>query len=240
MHFIYIDDSTDRPHNAFSAISIPHERWSEAFDYVKKWRQHLKDVHGIPLNYELHATNFLSGRGSDGRLTHLSRHTRALIFHKHFAVVDYMFHYQVRIFNVCNGEDNQFKAFERLLNRINRTMSAWGTYGHLICDEGKERQYTRLVRKMKVYNPIPSKFGVWDDGSATKNIPLDRIIEDPQFKKSENSYFIQLADFVAMGLLRREVPTPSAKRRRITKSFDQLAHTVVTECNPKDTMGIIR
>lgn len=240
MHLIYIDDSTDRPVHAFSAIAIPHERWNDCFAFLKRWRQHLRDVHGVPLTYELHATEFLSGRGSDGRLKHLSRHTRSQIFHKTFQVVEYMSKYDVRVFSVCHQQDDQFRAFERLLNRINRTLESWGTYGHLICDEGKEHQYTSLVRKMKVHNPIPSKLGSWADGGATKNIPLTRIIEDPQFKRSSNSYFIQTADFLAHGLLRREVPTPKARQRRIHKSFEQLARSTVKECNPHDPFGIIR
>lgn len=240
MHLIYIDDSSDRPTHAFSALAIPHERWAESFEYLRSWRKHLRDTSGIPLTYELHATEFLSGRGSDGRLRHLSRHERSKIFHKTFEVVEYMTKYDARLFNVCLSQDDQFRSFERMLNRINRTLETWGSYGHLICDEGKEQQYTSLVRKMRVHNPIPSNMGAWGDGSVVKNIPLTRIIEDPQFKKSQSSYFIQTADFIAHGLLRREVPTPKARQRRITKSFDQLRTITVKECNRKDEFGIIR
>ena len=35
-----------------------------------------------------------------------------------------------------------------------------------------------------------------------KNTVIDRILEDPFFKNSEMSYFIQLADFCAYALLR--------------------------------------
>lgn len=240
MHLIYIDDSTDRPTNVFSALAIPHRQWNTAFEYIKKWRIHLRDVHGIPLGFEIHSTAFLSGRGSDGTLSHLSRHTRSQIFHKHFEVVEFMHRWGVRIFNVCNNDDDQYRAFERLLNRINRTMVAWDSFAHLICDEGKERQYIAMVRRMRVHNPIPSNQGGWPDGGVTKNIPIERIIEDPQFKSSQKSYFIQVADIVAFGLLRREVPTPKARQRRIHKSFEKLDLTLTRECNRQDPFGIIR
>ena len=240
MYFIYIDDSTDRPTNVFSAMAIPHEQWSEAFDYIKLWRKYLKDVHDIPVGYELHATELLSGRGSSNRLRHLSRGKRAQIFHKTFRVVEYMKRYGVLVFNVCNNDDNQFRAFERLLNRINRNMNAKNDFAHLVCDEGKEHQYTTLVRKMKIFNPIPSNTGVWPGGAPFRNITLDRILEDPQFKRSSKSYFIQTVDFVAFGLLRRERPTPAARRQRIHRSFDQLTNITVKECNPRDPYGIIR
>lgn len=241
MYFVYIDDSTDRPINIFSAIAIPHDRWNEAFEYIKKWRTHLKEVHNIPLGYELHATEFLSGRGASEFLRSLSRHKRAQIFHKTFEVIEYMkAEYGVHVFNVCTQNDSQYQAFERLLNRINRTMQSWDSYAHLICDEGKENQYISMTRKLRVYNPIPSNSGVWDNGDYTRNIPIERILEDPQFKNSKNSYFIQTADFIAYGLLRRENPTPNAKKRRINKSFDQLENCLVKACNRKDAKGIIR
>ncbi|MEQ9567421.1 MAG: DUF3800 domain-containing protein, partial [Pseudomonadales bacterium] len=133
-----------------------------------------------------------------------------------------------------------FRAFERLLNRINRTLLAWDSYAFLICDEGKEQQYTQLVRKMRVHNPIPSNQTFWSDGNVTRNIPIDRILEDPHFKPSHESYLIQTADFLAHGLLRREVPTSAARKRRIHLSFDQLDAVLVPECNRADPKGVIR
>ena len=148
--------------------------------------------------------------------------------------------WDVRLFNVCNADDDQYRAFERLLNRINRTLVAWDSYAFLICDEGKEQQYTQLVRRMRVHNPIPSNQTFWDDGNFTRNIPIDRILEDPHFKPSHDSYFIQTADFMAHGLLRRERPTKTSRQRRIHVSFDQLDEVLVRECNRADPKGVIR
>jgi len=240
MYLVYIDDSTERPCNIFSAMAVPHDKWNASFEYLKKWRKHLKDVHGIPMGYEMHATQFLSGRGSNGQLAALSRHKRSQIFHKSFEVVEDMHRLGVRRFHGCNNDDDQFRAFERLLNRINRTMTAWDSYAHLICDEGKETQSVRMVRRMRVHNPIPSMYSSWGTGAVPKNIPLDRIVEDPHFKRSSVSYFIQTVDFLAHGLLRREIPTPKARKRRIHLSFNQLDSVLTKECNKADPHGVIR
>ncbi len=133
------------------------------------------------------------------------------------------------------------RAFERLLNRINRTLQVSDSRAVLICDEGKEVVFTRLVRRMGVYNPIPSSRGVWaDTGERTRNLPLDRIIEDPLFKRSEQSYFIQLVDFCAYALLRRERPVESKTRYGLDKAFSLLAPVLVTEASQRDPEGIIR
>jgi Protein of unknown function (DUF3800) len=240
MHFIYIDDSTDRPLNVFSALCVPCQRWNDVFARLRRWRSHLRDVHKIPINHELHAQEFLSGRGSADTFKDLSRHKRSQIFHKSMEVTNWLNECGATIFNVCTKDDNQARAFERLLNRINRTMEERNSHAHLICDEGKELQYTRLVRKMRVHNYIPSRYGRWDSGEPAKNIPIDRIIEDPQFKNSSASYFIQQSDFIAYALLRKERPTPRMKRHGIHKHFDVLDACLEKVCNPRDPKGIIR
>ena len=142
-------------------------------------------------------------------------------------------------FNVCHLGP-QDRSFERLLNRINRTMSAKNSYCMLICDEGKEAHYTKMVRRMRVFNHIPSNRGSWATGKQTKNIPLDRIVEDPQFKDSASSYFVQQCDMTAFGLLRRERPTPRMKRYGSHKSFNVLDKVLVKVCNRNDPHGVIR
>ena len=120
-------------------------------------------------------------------------------------------------------------------------MQAWGSRAILVCDEGKEAAYTRLRRRMGVYNPIPSRFGTWaDTGEATRNIPIDRIIEDPFFKKSSQSYFIQMVDFCAYALLRRERPLPSKSKYGLHEAFDLLSGILVREASRKDPEGIVR
>ena len=93
---------------------------------------------------------------------------------------------------------------------------------------------------MKVYNPIPSRFGAWEEGKVHKSITLDRIIEDPVFKSSKSSYFIQLADFCAYALLRRERPLPSKTKYGLDKSFLTLEPVLVKKASSSDPYGIVR
>lgn len=147
----------------------------------------------------------------------------------------------MRLFNAVFPRKQDETAFEWLLNRVNRTLKAWGSRAVLVCDQGKEISYTRLVRRMYIYNPIPSQYGQWlDSGQKWKNIPLERIVEDPFFKDSAQSYFIQLVDFAAYALLRRENPLPSKTRYGIDQAFNLLTPILVREATRKDPDGIIR
>ena len=238
MHLFYIDDSGDEKLAIFSALAIPVDQWHTSFKIIRDYRRRLKSKYGIYVYKELHAWKFVSGRGRPSPNV-ITKYQRANIFLNTLDVITEL--PGVSLFNAVFPSSDQNKAFEWLLNRINRALVSWDSHGLIISDEGKEPIYTRLVRKMYVYNPIPSKYGVWGDtGKKWKNIPLDRLVEDPFFKDSAQSYFVQLVDFCAYALLRRENPIPSKSKYGIDQGFSRLGKILVTEANYKDPEGIIR
>ena len=90
---------------------------------------------------------------------------------------------------------------------------------------------------MQKENPVPSQIYAGKPVSAE----LDRIIEDPLFKTSKSSYFIQLADFLAFSLLRHEKPIASTLEP-VKSAFEQLDTVLVKEAftNDPKKKGIIR
>lgn len=237
MHLVYIDDSRDEDLCVCSALAIPAEQWRMAFQQVRAFRRDLKKHDGIYVYKELHAWKLVSGRGKIADRV-VPKGRRHQIFRDALALITELPGAQV--FNACFGSKEDELAYERLLNRINRTMKAWDSHAVLIWDEGKEAQHRRLTRRMGVHNPIPSAYGMWETGNVTKNIPLEHILEDPVFKPSEQSYFIQLTDFVAYALLRREHPLPSRAKYRLHTAFEVLSPVLVTAASRTDPEGIIR
>ena len=238
MHLIYVDDSGDEELCVFSALALPIDQWHEAFGHVREFRRELRRAYGIYVYKELHAWKFVSGRGrpSDRVVT---KGQRAAIFRQALEVMAGL--PGARLFNAVFPRKQDERAFEWMLNRINRALTSWGSYAVLVCDEGKEIAYTRLVRRMYVFNPIPSRYGVWEDtGQSWRNMPLDRLVEDPFFKDSAQSYFVQLVDFSAYALLRRERPIPSKSRYGLDAAFNILSPILVREARRSDPEGIIR
>jgi hypothetical protein len=238
MQLVYVDDSRDEGACVFSALAVPAWRWRSALDMLRNYRRELRRSDGIYVYEELHAWKFVSGRGRPSdRIVPKGR--RCQIFKDTLTLATTL--PDAQLFNVVGSPNDDEQAFEWLLNRINRTMKEWETGAVVICDHGKEVAYSRLRRRMGIHNPIPSRFGFWSETSrSTKNIPLDRIVEDLIFKDSQQSYFIQLADFCAYSLLRRERPVASKSKYGLDQAFELLSPIVVRACNPNDPHGVIR
>jgi len=236
MHLIYIDDSYDRGYYCFSAIAIPAESWRETFAAIRNWRHNLKVSDGIYIRTELHSTDLVAGRGRIAP-TAVHKWRRCEIYKSGLKILAGQ--NGVRIFNVC-GSHNMARSYERLLNRINRTMQAWDSHAILICDEGDESTYTRLSRRLSAFNYIPSRFGAWPDGTGARNIPTERILEDPVFKNSSKSFLVQLADFCAFAILQKERPLASRKKYGLHRAYRLIREAFVLEANRADPDGIIR
>lgn len=134
------------------------------------------------------------------------------------------------------------EACDEARSAIAKRLNAYAARAFIFADQGREREITKRLRKMHAFNPIPSQFGGWPGALKAKNIPVERVIEDPVFKASHQSYFIQLADCVAFSLLKREVaPTPRVKKYDIHRMFERSVGPVCYRlASPRDPLGIVR
>ena len=237
MFLVYIDDSGDEHSRCFSAVVIHESVWKECQQKVLGFRRALKASDGMYVTKELHATEFVAGRGQVGAGT-VTKGRRNEIFREVLQLVASL--PKIRLLNAFAPRHSERFVFEILINRINRTMAEWKSHALIIHDEGKD--YTPLVRRMSVYNPVPSRFGSWPDGKTYRNMPIDRIIEDIVFRDSRSSSFIQLADFCAYALFRSEVPLDSKRKYRLHEAFELLAPVCHRAAYGKDQrgLGIIR
>lgn len=277
VRFFYVDESHDERLFCLSAIGIRHSHWRDCFAQIRAHRERLKSDFGLFLRKEIHAHKFHGGRGKVAP-TDIGKWQRSRIFNGLLQLVASL--PQVTLFNVClekaGHSDPQLVAWDRLINRIERTLVEFESKeiprrrdvisrsrqcmstadveflerclldyrprAFIISDQGRELEIERVLRKMHVFNPIPSRFGVWATGAKTKSITIDHIIEDPAFKRSERSYFVQLADCVAHALLKREAPpTERVQKYGVHKMFeDNLSGVCYKNASYSDPLGIVR
>ena len=245
MHIFYVDESYDDKKCVLTAVFIEDAHWRPAFDGLKAFRKQLRNTSGIHLYSELHAHDFIRNLSDGISPKFLSHADRRGIYE---SVFNAALGLPIRILNICldvpkwgTSKKAHEICIERLANRIQATMKAEKSHAVVVFDEGREPEITKLVRKMSVFNYIPSKFGIWIGTSAThKNIVLDRMIEDPVFKPSHSSYFLQLSDFIAFSLLKQEVPTPFVEKWGYNKLFPMLKPKLFLKASSSDPMGIVR
>jgi hypothetical protein len=237
LFLVYIDDSGDEHVRCFSALVIHESRWKATQAAIKSFRRQMKASDGLYVTKELHATTFIAGRGRIGTRT-ISKDRRFDLFLATLQMIAAL--PEIRMFNAMGSRGQERMLFERLVNRINRTMAEWRSHALIIHDEGKD--YAPLVRRMAIYNPIQSRYGRWEDGKEYKNIPIDRVIEEIVYRKSHQSDLIQMADFCAYALFRSEHPHPNETMSRLGQAFDVLRPACITAAYTADPkrLGIIR
>lgn len=216
---------------------FPADQWLEALDHLIGMRRVMNASDGIFTSKELHATDWLGGRGRIAPHP-VPKGARVRLFD--FALSSIAMLPSVTILNAFGKKMDEMKLFERLMMRIHNTAERRGSHAIIISDEGKS--YDGLLRRMRRINHVPSAYGSWQTGSFTKNLPAERIVEDIVYRDSSRSYFIQAADFCAFALLRNEVPTPKAIKYGFDQSFMILEKALLKRAFAKDPrkLGIIR
>jgi hypothetical protein len=252
MYFLYADESGDAGPKGMgenlilSGLIIHETRWRECFRIVKDLRVSLRSEYGIKRNAELHANKNIAGRGALwGQRWTVEERIR--LFQLVLEAVAQM--PGVRTINVCvrktakhfdgkRGHHVYETAWTFLLQRfhnfIDRNRRVGGTeYGMVIHDQGHDVEIRKLMRKLRVYNPVPSSFG-----GSSRNIPLLTLLEDPVPRDAYHAQFIQLCDYLAFALLRREEPVP--KYPGLEDVFQITDPVILKAAARNDPDGIVR
>lgn len=248
MRLYYLDESEGSTHYVRSAIGINDEVWNEAFLLIQEWRKELMNKYRIPLFKELHASDLLAGRGLLVRDGHeykrVSQKTGAEIFVSGLQRLEHSSQL-LEIINVSLKKPRKgidIESLDRILNRINTSVLHQGQYAFLIFDEGKEKVINKIYRKARIFNPITSKYGQWETGEQWKNIPIKNIVGGPAFRSSKSDYFLQMADFVAHALLKKDEkpPIPRVALYHIDEAFNILDAALNKAAAGDDSQGVVR
>ena len=227
------------------------ERWNNLHRCVRDWRLELRDRNAVPTDRELHACDLLAGRGKlariDGADRRLAPEQGAEIFMDGLRVIENAAHALggIEVVNVClrkaDVKGYERVSLDRLLNRINASVKAAGRHAFLIFDEGKEKMITRAYRRLRIFNPVPSRYEVWEDGEPTRDIPIERIIGGPSFRSSQDDDLLQMADLIAHALLKQEEePSPRVERLGVAQAFGILDRALNRRASRRDPQGVVR
>jgi Protein of unknown function (DUF3800) len=112
-------------------------------------------------------------------------------------------------------------------------------FGIIITDNTDGMKLQKLVRKMAVHNPIPHTVSIYGMGSGYRNLPIRKIVEDPNLRDSKYSYLIQACDTIAYFLLQRFAPNGFIRRMGARNYFDRLEPVLNKRASRTDPLGIV-
>lgn len=253
MYLMYVDESGDcglsnSPTRYFilTGLVIHELRWQIYLNQIISFRQRMRERFGLRLREEIHAAAFINNPGELVRIKRNDRLTILRTFADELAgMIDQ------NLINVVvdkQGKPAGYDVFEMswkaLIQRFENTLSRRNfpgpansdERGMIFADHTDDKKLITLVRKMRRYNPVPNQQGF---GSGYRNLTLTSIIEDPTFRQSDHSYFIQAADLAAFLLYQRIAPN-SYMRKKSGQNYFQRLDPILCKFASSHPQGLVQ
>lgn len=184
----YVDDSGSPQSGwiVYGFVEVGAEDWCASLEHWLEFRNYLLNEYGIDAHTELHAYQFINGRGNPSRNAAWNRRKA---FRRQVAVEALQAVARlpgVRVGAVARHTDARRDAYAReqqdvyrcFLNSASDWLRAAGEHGTIVMDgNGTDVRYKKVHRQLK-----------YDER---------RIIEDPAHQQAHQSYLVQAADLVS-------------------------------------------
>ena len=199
VRLFYVDDSGAEVTGfvLYGWVEVDVTAWSRVLHGWLDFRHDLAARHQIPAAFELHATEFVGGRGQPSLdpAWNRSKAARAAVAEESLAFLGAGPALSVgSTYRRTDARGREYRAqriavYERLVALLDERLNADGDLGIVIMDgDGRDPSYASVHRRLKLAHRS--------------------IIEDPVFAHSTASQWVQMADLVAwttyQHLLRRE------------------------------------
>jgi len=254
MYLMFVDESGDTglrnsPTKNFILCGlVVHElRWRDTLDNILGFRKSLNAAYGLKLRDEIHAAELIN---SPGDLARIPKHQRLEILRRY---ADFLASLNdinlisilVDKTNKPTGYDVFEKAWQSLIQRFENTLSHQNfpgpknsdDRGMLLCDHTDDKKLTALVRKLRNYNPVPNQAQY---GAGYRNLGIRTVIEDPCFRDSKMSQFIQAVDTCSYLLQQQENPSKFMRKKGGQHYFKRLTSICCKVASRTDPNGIVR
>jgi hypothetical protein len=251
---MYVDESGDcglvnSPTRYFvlSGLVVHELRWQIYLEELIKFRQQLKQKYGLRLREEFHAAALIN---HPGVLVRIKRNDRLTMIREYADFIASL--KDINLINIVIDKEKKPSGFEvfstawrSLIQRFENTISHHNFTGPtnpderglVFCDHTDNKKLMHLLRQMRHYNPVPHKGHLV---TGYRNLPLQYIIEDPSFRDSEHSYFIQAVDLAAFLLYQHLTPCTYLKKRAGQNYFNRIRPILCLKASANDPAGIVR
>lgn len=256
MYLMYVDESGDTglinsptKHFVLSGLVVHELRWQQYLDQLIDFRRRMKISFGLKLREEIHASAFIN---NPGKVARIPRHQRLAILRLFADELSTM-----RDFNVINVVVDKTKkpqdydvfgmAWTALVQRFENTLAHHNFRGPANADERgivfpdhtDDEKLTAVLRKMRRFNPIPNQSHL---GLGSRNLVVRNIIEDPNFKDSSKSFFVQACDLIAFLVYQAFAPNAYMKKNSGQNYFKRIEPILCKVASNNDPwrLGIVK
>lgn len=252
MYLMYVDESGDTGRKAgssqyfcLSGLVVHESDWRNMINALLAHRKVLRANYGLPVRAEIHASEYMQ-RGVFG----LEKHIRLAVLRNvldEVAKLNYLSLTHVVVdktgkppeYDVLQAAwGTLFQRFENTLLYGNFHGGHKQDYGMVITDATAGTKLMRLMRRMAVYNQIPSNSL---NAGGSRNIPIVKIIEDPSGRDSAESLPIQVCDVAVYFLMQFLKPNSYIRRKHASNYFTRLQPILNKYASRTDrSFGIVR
>jgi len=231
MYFCYVDESGDpgvhdqnNPNKSGSkyfilaALIIDADKWKGALDIIKSFRRQLAAQSYLNYDVEFHCAEMIDPRKTkaynqmtisdrwgiirqfaDRVGNQISCSIIGIVLDKTNTTLDSKDYFTTSITNL-------YLAFDEFLKEKK-------SYGIVLFDRANEKIATTHVRKL---------MGTGATGQTVPGARIGWVIEDPLYRISSDSFFIQATDMIAYTLKEQEFPLTSRKKYNADRIFNNL------------------
>lgn len=254
MYLMYADESGDcgmqnspTRYFALSGVVVHESCWRECLDQIVQFRRRMRVTYGLYTRDEIHSAVMIN---RPGELIRIKRHDRLAViraFADELAKMTYL-----RIINVLVDKRNKpadydpfGAAWRALIQRFENTLDHRNfpgahdvaNCGIVFPDNTDNKKLRQILRAMRRYNPVPNQ-PQW--GAGYRNMALRAVIEDPGFRDSADSFFIQAADLAAFLLYQKHQPSSYMRKKAGSNYFERLDPILCKVACTSDPQGIVR
>jgi hypothetical protein len=249
MYFCYVDESGDcGVHNPampdktgtsffiLVGLVVAANKWKISLDIMKSFRKKIAREAFLPYHVEFHCAEMIDPHKIK-EFTSISVSNRWKLMEEYAETIGQNNAFKL-ITVVIDKTKSNLKPEEYLTESVTKLYQAFDEYlkssgsnGILFFDRANESHITTHVRKM---------LGTGASGETISGVRIGWVIEDPIFRISSDSMFIQSADVSAYTLKEKEFPQASRQKHQAHKIFQRKLNNICFKSKIADSDGIIR
>jgi hypothetical protein len=249
MYFCYVDESGDcglydaakpdktgSPYFILAGIIVAANKWKISLETMKGFRKKIAREAYLPYHIEFHCAELIDPHKVK-EFTSISVPDRWKLIEEYAETIGQNTAFSI-ITVVIDKSKSALLAEEYLTASITKLYQAFDEFlkahtsnGLLFFDRANEKHINTHVRKL---------LGTGASGETVPGVRIGWVIEDPIFRISSDSMFIQSADVVAYLLKEKEFPQASRKKHNADRIFQRKLSQICFKSKIADDDNIIR